>query len=236
MTLILISAITGVAVNWLFGRFSDRESIREVKNRLQSHLLELRLFVNEPAVIWQAQKRLIAANGRYLALIMRPLALLSVPMALFVALLDPYFGVAPLPVGHPAVVTIQLNQPIDASLEPPDGIAVETPAVRIPGSRQVSWRIRPARSTSGVLRIGAGGAWVEKKIEAGEGHRYTPARRAASVLGWLASPGESLLPAGPVDWIRVGYPEAEVEWLGLRAHWLVWFLAVSTVAALLHRS
>jgi hypothetical protein len=191
--------------------FPHQKEIRQVKNRMKAHLLELRLFVDEPAVIWQAQKGLIAANGHYLALMARPLVIIGVPMTLLVALLDPYFGVAPLPLGRSTIVTVQLSQPMDASLELPDGITVETSPVRIPGMRQVSWRIRPDRSTSGALRIGVGGVTVEKKIEAGEGPRYTPARRTASMLEWLATPGESLLPAGPVEWIQVGYPRT--NWL-----------------------
>lgn len=240
-TLILISAVTGVAMLWVFGRLSSQKSIRQVKNRLKVHMLELRLFVDEPAIIWQAQKGLLAANGRYMALMLRPFLFLAVPMALMVTLLDPYFGIAPLPVGRAAIVTVQLNQPIDSSgpapeLQVPDGIAVETPAVRMPGTRQVSWRIRPARSTSGMLRVGMQGSTFEKGIEAGDGARYTPVRRVASMFEWLANPGESLLPAGPVQWINVGYPGAEIEWLGLRTHWLVWFVIVSMVAALLFKS
>src|SRR5262245_19649742 len=118
-------------MRWLFERLTNHQPLREVKDRLKAHLLELRLFIDEPAVIWQAQRNLIAANGRYLALMVRPIVVLGVPMALFLALLHPYFGIAPLPLGHAAVVTVQLSQPMDVSLKTPDGITVETPAVRI---------------------------------------------------------------------------------------------------------
>lgn len=237
-TLVLISAIAGVAMLWVFGRLSSQKSIKQVKNRLKAHMLELRLFVDEPAIIWQAQKSLLAANGRYMALMLRPFLILAVPMALLVTVLDPYFGIAPLPLGRSAIVTVQLSDSSGPApvLEAPDGITVETPAVRMPGMGQVSWRIRPARSTSGMLRVGVGGATVEKRIEAGDGPRYTPARRVASMLEWVANPGESLLPAGPVQWIGVGYPSAEIEWLGLQTHWLVWFVVISMVAALVFKS
>lgn len=235
--LALISGVTGVAMLWVFGRFSSQKKIRQVKNRLKAHMLELRLFVDEPALIWHAQKSLIAANGRYMALMLRPFVILAVPMALLVMLLDPYFGVAPLPIGRSAIVTVQLSDSSGPApeLQVPDGIALETPAVRVTGTRQVSWRIRPARSTSGILRVASQGAMVEKRIEAGDGPRYTASRRVASVLEWLAHPGESLLPPGPVQWINIEYPGAEIEWLGMQTHWLVWFVVVSMIAALLFK-
>ena len=34
----------------------------------------------------------------------------------------------------------------------------------------------------------------------------------------------------------MGYPGAEIEWLGLQTHWLVWFVGVSMLAALVFKS
>ncbi len=37
------------------------------------------------------------------------------------------------------------------------------------------------------------------------------------------------------DWIEIRYPAAELRMFGFRVNWLVWFLLVSTAAALLLR-
>jgi hypothetical protein len=36
-----------------------------------------------------------------------------------------------------------------------------------------------------------------------------------------------------VEWVDVRYPDARLEWLGIRMHWLIWFIVVSMLAALL---
>lgn len=239
--LALFSAVLGVVMLWVFGRFSNQDKIRGVKDLLKAHMLELRLFVDEPSLIWQAQKSLVSANLRYMGLMLRPFLILLVPMGLTIALLDPYYGVAPLPLDRPAIVAVQLNRALDAAapspvLQAPEGIVVETPVLRSSGSTVLSWRIRATRPVSGILKIGLAGVEVGKNIEAGDGPRYTPPRRVASWLEWLASPGEPLLPAGPVSAIEVNYPGAEVRWLGLELHWLIWFVIVSFAAALLLKS
>jgi hypothetical protein len=38
-------------------------------------------------------------------------------------------------------------------LEAPAGIVVETPGVRIPRDRAISWRVRPLRASSGNFRL-----------------------------------------------------------------------------------
>lgn len=239
--LALMSAVLGVVMLWVFGRFSNQDKIRGVKGLLKAYMLELRLFVDEPSLIWQAQKSLVGANLRYMALMLGPFLILLVPMGLTIALLDPYYGVAPLPLDRPAIVTMHLSRDLDPSaptpvLRVPEGIAVETPAVRAAGSKHLSWRIRAVRPVSGKLAVELDGVEFEKNIEAGEGPRYTPPRRVSSWLEWLASPGEALLPAGPVSAIEVNYPGAEVAWLGLELHWLIWFVIVSFAAALLLKS
>jgi hypothetical protein len=72
---------------------------------------------------------------------------------------------------------------------------------------------------SGELRFEVGGQRAEERIEAGGGPRLVPARRATG--------------SGPVAWVDVPYPEADMEVFGLRMHWLIWFTVLSMVAALL---
>jgi hypothetical protein len=79
--------------------------------------------------------------------------ILAIPSGLLFFGLDAIYGWDPLPAGQAAVVTAQLDRPLvpaDARLrlEAPAGIAVETPAVRSMVDRQISWRVRPIKSSS----------------------------------------------------------------------------------------
>ena len=45
----------GAAMLWVFGRTSNQERMKQVKRRIQAGLLELRVFVDEPAISLRAQ-------------------------------------------------------------------------------------------------------------------------------------------------------------------------------------
>jgi len=237
-SLIPISILVGIGMLWVFGRTSNQKAIQATKRKLQAHLYELRLFTDEPGLVWQAQKSLLWSNFRYIGLMLVPAIFLTIPMVILFVHLEAFYGMEPLPVGREAIVTMQMAQPLDASaaaprLEAPDGIAVETPAVRVMGEREVSWRIRPQRAVSGYLRVVLPNETVEKKIESGPGPRYLSDRRVSSAMDLLWHPVEKRIPDSRIQWVEVQYPPATVHWLGLDLHWLIWLLVFSMAAALL---
>jgi hypothetical protein len=238
-TLIPISLLAGVAMLWVFARTSNQKAIRAAKRKLQAHLYELRLFTDEPALVWQAQKALLWANLRYIALMLVPAVILTIPMGILFVYLEAFYGISPLPVGRDAIVTMKLAQPLVASepaptLEAPPGIVVETPAVRVMDEREVSWRVRPERPVSGDLRFQLSRQEaVEKSIISGTGPRYLSDRRVASSGGLLWHPVEKRIQDARVEWIEIPYPSAKIHWLGLDLHWVVWFLVFSMASALL---
>src|SRR5689334_18163049 len=86
--LALISAAAGIGMLWVFQKVSNQDKIRAVKRRVQAHLLELRIYRDEPAVMWRAQKSLLAANLRYMGLMLQPAILLTIPFAILLVHLD----------------------------------------------------------------------------------------------------------------------------------------------------
>jgi hypothetical protein len=231
--LAFIGALAGALSMRVFRRISDREAIRESVNRIQAYLLEFWLFVDDPSLIWKSWRGLLAANARLLRLLAVPVLVLSPPMAPLFYCLDSSFGHLPIPIGRPALVTVQLNQNLDALLTAPDGIAIETAPLRVLSERQVSWRIRPARPLSGALQCTVAGRSMEKSVAAGPGFRFLSQRRVRRALDLLRYPTETPLQAGPVDWIEVSYPPSTMPLLGLDAHWSVWFAASFLIGAIL---
>jgi hypothetical protein len=233
--LALISAAAGVAMLWVFQKTSNQAAIRRVKRLVQAHLLELRIYRDEPGVMWRAQKSLLWANLRYMALMLQPALIMGIPFAILLVHLDAFYGRAPLAVGADTIVTMGVrgsggSVPV---LDAPPGVAVETPAVRVLDQDQVSWRIRPRSAVSGLLRIRTDGGTVEKSIEAGPGPRFVPGRKVSSLWDAVWHPDEPRIAAPQVEWVEIRYPDATVEWLGIRMHWLIWFIVISMLAALL---
>jgi len=226
-TLIPISILAGMGILIVLRYTSDQTTVRRAKGIAQAHLLEFRLFMDDPVLVLRAQRDLIVANFRFVKLLLRPFLWMLVPMALLLAFLESFYGHAPLRVGDAAILTASLkNSAAVLTLQAPAGFAVETPAVRVLADHQVSWRIRPLRAATGELQVLHDGRPVTKRITAGSGVSFLSERRG-TLLGLLLHPAEPPVPGNEIEWIEIQYPPAVV----LHLHWLVWFLAVSAITA-----
>ena len=236
--LTVLSVLVGVGMLWIFARVSNQDAIRRTKKRLQAYLLELRLFGDEPALLWKSQKDLLRTNVHYLSLMLRPALILTAPVVILLFHLDAIYGLAPLPMGEPAVVTFQASGQISSRTPAPrlaadPGFAVETPAVRVLEQSQFSWRIRPLKEAAGELRFNWNGAEWAKTVASGKGSPYLSSRRVRSWFDTLWNPGEDRLRGPHVEWIEVRYPAAAIEIAGVEIHWVIWFLVISVLSAYL---
>ena len=55
-TLALAGMLYGAATIWIFRRVANGPAIQAAVNRIQAHLLEFWLFVDEPRAIWKSWK------------------------------------------------------------------------------------------------------------------------------------------------------------------------------------
>jgi hypothetical protein len=206
-SLAAFSVIWGLLASLIFRRFTDRAALRVVRKRMYAHLLEIRLYSEEPGLVWNAQKALFADNLRFLALTARPVLIMAVPFALLYSPIDSIYGWRPIEVGHSAVVTLQIPEELAQDtpylLRPPPGIFVETPPVRIFGARQISWRVRALMPVRGTLRFTLpGDRGVSRSISAGHSIALANLSRVASGRGWTI-PGQTF---GLPDWSYRGSP------------------------------
>src|SRR5947207_6235759 len=124
-----LSLALGAGMLLVFGKTSNQEAIRATKRLLWAHLLELRLYSDEPLMVWKAHIGLLSANARYLALMLKPVVILTVPMLLLFPHFEAFFGMAPLPQGSTANLTVQMKKAMQPSdpppqLQPPANVAV----------------------------------------------------------------------------------------------------------------
>jgi hypothetical protein len=82
-----------------------------------------------------------------------------------------------------------------------------------------------------VFRVG--GTDFARGIEDGVAPRYVAGKNVRSMLGTLWEPAQPRVATDAVEWIDVDYPGTEPAAFGVRLNWLVWFFALSILAALL---
>ena len=239
LSLTAIGMANGLAALWVFARLSDQKRIEIAKRKLRAHLYAFRLFVDEPALIFRAQKQLLIWNGRYLALVLVPAIIIGIPTLVLLMQLDAVYGRRTLAAGESAIVTAHFDTATDLRLISPmlegRGVEVETPPVRIASQHQVSWRVRAASDASGSLLLRVPKTKASKTVQVGPGLRYLSVRRVASVVDWLRYPAEAPFPAGDVQWIEVSYPDAKIYIFGVGMHWLLWFSIVCLITMLVFR-
>jgi hypothetical protein len=236
-TMVFVSLLTGFLMLGIFRWTSNQAGIRRAKDRIKAHLLEARLFKDDFGQSIRAQGRVLAANGRYLGYAVKPMLVMIVPVMLLLVQLDVRFGARPLRAGEETLVRVRLAPGTDPvafglELEPSDGAAATTPALRIADSSEVLWRIRAGRPGRHdlVFRWPAGRATKSLSVETPALAVLSTKRTAGGLLDRIVHPGEPALPRdGPIEAIEVGYPAERLSFFGGRMHWLVAYLGLSVL-------
>ena len=239
--LTVISILTGILMLWIFGKTSNQDAIKIVRNRVRGHLMAMWLFGDDLLVLLRTQGRLFKETIVYMGHATWPMLVMLVPVLLILTQLNLRFSVKPLPVGAEAVVNVNLRknlpseQPVE--LEVPEGIVRETPGVRIDSLKQVAWRVRPQEP--GLYQISAhtDGHDVQKQLLVGSRWDSVSALRTGRNL-WemLLYPGEPPIPSSSaIESIEVTYDPLPLTIFGFGVHWLVFFFVVSLAAAFAFR-
>jgi hypothetical protein len=238
LSLVLISIAAGIVMMLLFKAASNPADIRRARRRVQAQLLALRLFGDEPALVWSAQMRLLTGNARYLGVMLAPVLAAAIPFVLAYPHLEAVYGRAPLPVGSETVLTVHLREPLSqpARLEAPAGLTVETPPVRIRDRREISWRLRASGRVSRPVIFHLGNLEVTKAVQVGSAGGYLTETRPASALVWLLDPGEAPIGSPQVESVHVAYRARRLSAFGWEWPWEAWFILTSVSAALLVKS
>lgn len=196
-------------------RVSRPAEIRKARRRVSGLLLEMWLYGDDPVQVFRTQWELAGANLRYLALLVPVALACAPPMVLLWHLLDPLLGHAPIPIGGAAIVTAHLGDRngADPQLSTPEGIRVETPALRLEGG-DVLWRIRAARDAEGDLQVTTPHGVFASRVSASRALRY-------------------LSPTAPIE---IAYPARRIHLFGIEWPWEAWLLVLSAATAVvLHR-
>ncbi len=233
--LAVLSAVIGLGMLWVVGKTSNQRAIGRTKKRMQAHLLEMRLYRDEPTILLRAQGLLILSNLRYIGHMLKPALFLALPMVVLYAHFDAVYGRRPLGVGEPVLVAVRTDLPsAQLALKGSDEMAVDSLPVSSRNPRRVTWRIRAIRSGVGVLSLETPAGIVEKTAVSGSGTAYLSSTRTRSAWKRLfLNPGEPKFDAESVSSVEIAYPSRNIGIGGWETHWAIWFLVISLATAFL---
>ncbi|MEO8679592.1 MAG: hypothetical protein ABI665_11130 [Vicinamibacterales bacterium] len=241
VSLLLVSLVTAAAMLVVVARTSNQKAMNETKRGMHAALFEIRLYADEPRAMLRAFGEVLVRNGQYLLLSLVPLLWMSVPLVLVIAQLQAFYGYDGLRPGAAALITVQLTPGAGTSvgaataltLEAPPEVGLETGAVRLEGSNEVVWRIRPRTEGAYTLTFHDGNIAVTKSLLMSNGPgRRSPMRVASGLGDQVLYPSEAPLPGDTrIVSIAVAYPEPGMDVFGWKLHWLIVYGLLSMACA-----
>ncbi len=238
--LLAVSVLTGLAMLVVVRYTSNQGAVAAAKRGIYAALFEIRLFNDDLGAVFSALRRMLWQNLQYLRYSFVPFAWVALPLTLFVVQLDAFYGYEGLTVGESTLLTVRLQETtapaaLEAgkySLEPSGGIRVETPAIVLPGAREVSWRIVPTAQGDFTLTPRVGQVALTKRVHvSNDVARRSQARVAPRLVDQFLYPSEPPVPDSGVTEIALAYTAPGLEVLGWRVHWMVLYVAVSMLTA-----
>lgn len=192
--LVLSGLAYGIVTGLIFHRYSNHPALRRAFSRILAHILEFRLFIDEPRLIFRAQRDLVRANMALLRAVAIPLFAAIALLAVSWAPLQAQFGQALLEPGAVQLVSVKSVSP-GIDLVAPFGVAVETPALRLPEESATVWRVRALSPVSGEFRTRPDGLPVRLHSKPAQylGVSWLWTFGLASMVGWvLWEPGTAI--------------------------------------------
>jgi uncharacterized membrane protein (DUF106 family) len=241
--LAVVSLVVSIGLLIGFKVTSDQDALAAAKRRIHACVFEIRLFNDDLRTILAAQWGILRHTFSYFRLSMVPMAWLMVPLILILIQLQFHYGYGGLEPGRSTHVKVTLTEEaaaqaretgdVDASLEAPAEVRVETPLLWIPSLGEAAWRIVTDRPGSYDLRVRVRETSFSKSVRVTDDVVRRAPVRPRTILQQLLNPVEAPLPAGaPIKSITVGYPDADVSLLGWRMHWLLAFFILTLAFAL----
>jgi uncharacterized membrane protein (DUF106 family) len=235
--MLAISIITGILMLVIFRWTSNQEGIRNAKNKIKAHLLELRLYKDSLGQSLKSQAKILSANFSYIGYALKPMLVMIIPIMLILIQLNLWFGSHSLVAGQEVLCKITLKKgsdPLQAgiSLEAPSALEVETPPLRIEEEREIAWRLRAKENGIHTLTFHWNQESFTKSVAVGQKKlsRISVLKPGPDFFGQLFNPGERPLPKQPpVESIKIAYPAKRMNFFGLHVHWLVTFFIFSIV-------
>ncbi len=231
--LVVISCVSGIFLVWLFGKTSDQDRIREIRDRIRGNLIGVRLFQHDVAVVLRLQGKIFGDTFRFMRHALVPLVIMLAPVLLIMTQLNLRFAVRPLDTGEPVVLTALVRDPAALEgrieLEVPDGVTVETPPVKIRSRGEIAWRLRVDRPGDHTLLVRVGDDTIEKRLISGDGWGpVVQLRSGRGILDTLLYPGEPPIAADQgLESVAIGYPPLDMRLFGIGVDWLIGFFLLS---------
>lgn len=222
---------------WIFGKVSNQDAIKLTRSRMGAELIALRLFKDDLRVFFRIQYQILIWTLRYLRQSIVPMIILMIPVVMILIQLNLHYAMRPLGVGEQTLVNVivrdagSLTEGAEIVLHAGAEIEIETAGVRVPKTREISWRVRGNSPGDLDLVVKVGEESVTKTMSVGSRDEGVSSLRTGE--HWLTNllyPGEAPIPKqSAIESIEILYPDLDISIFGWGMDWLILFFVLSMV-------
>ncbi len=241
--LIFVSGVFGVLALWIFKYISWQKGIGFVKDRIKGHMIAIRIYQDDLAIVGKSVGAVLLRNFQYVGLNFGPFIPLAIPFVFVVAQTVVRYGFDPIPVvtedglagsGNELRVEFKSGQKAEcAGLEVvlPDGLEATSPLVRVP-SQGLAFQEFVARAPGSYeieLRFPDGRVETKAVVAGTERDRVMQPARYAGLVDAMLWPAEPRFAEGsPLQKVEFIYPDSDLGWLPGGPGWVfVFFILFS---------
>ncbi len=233
--MIIISFLTALLMLCVFRFTSHQQGIKQVKDRIKAHLLEIRLFKSSLNVSLRAQGNILRYNLKYIGYSAKPLMVMIVPLILILLQLNLWFGYQSLKPGQVVLLKAEVDEDLslldtEFMIESSSGLVLQSPPLRIEETREVNWQLLAKKTGIHELSMTVNGHRTVKKVTVVQKplSKLSPIKVRRNFIDELFHPGEAPLPRShPLKFLEIKYPSNYMSLFGWRIHWIIIYFALS---------
>ncbi len=254
LSLTVWSSITGVVALYIYKYTSNQKAIGQVRDDIKANLLAVKLFKEELGVTLKAQGRIFWAACRLLWHSLIPLAVMMIPMSLLVIQMSFRYEWRPMQVGETILLRAELGDDkiatdVDANLKftgaSDDAVEIQTQHAIFddfedrPKRNEVIWQLKFNAPGRHLVTVSIDGDEASKEIHVSANRyaRVSPVRSGAAFLEKAIYPLEGSAASSDsiqrIELDLINLSKNETLIFGFNIHWVISFLIISIIAALI---
>jgi len=237
-SILWVSFLTAILALLMYRLLSSPQAIQHAKIRVKAHILEMRLFQEDPVLMGKAIRSMVGANLSYMRLHLKPFLGMLLPVMLLLVHSEARFGYRPFLPGEKVLVRsfwksdLQPGSGRVYELLPGGGLEVESPPLRLVSDREVDWRLKTFEA--GNLRFALKGPEQSFSGSVLVSNELLPVtRKSYAKRSWesLVDPAsEPLADRGDLIALEIDYPRRHWTLAGHGIEW-IWLFFLFSIAS-----
>ncbi len=231
--LTLLSILSGIGMLWVVGKTTPQKLVERARNRMDSAVYEIRLFMDSPKRVVISLGRLMGNSLLYIATMLPAFVILAIPLGLMYLSLETRHGLEAIPTGQAFVISVELADGVDGralGVTPGDTIEITAPPLYVESANMAYVRAIATSAKVGSVFFDVGGRAVEKRIVADPDALQVEPDRASGMDLFLSYGPEPSLD-GAITGISVSHATKDGRYLGIDMPWWIWWLVLMMIAA-----